>query len=60
MTFDLLIDWMELNAILKIIQIPGRKLNNFVRALERDHNKIFSVSEPDITYINQSPEPDTE
>lgn len=36
------------------LDILGRKINNFISALERNHNKKFSVSEPSVEYMNQS------
>lgn len=32
--------------------ILGKKLNNFLSTLERDHNKSFTINEPEVEYLN--------
>jgi len=36
------------------LNILGRKLNNFIKSLERDHNKNFTINEPEVEYINRT------
>ncbi|MGE0589457.1 MAG: four helix bundle protein [Cyclobacteriaceae bacterium] len=41
------------NSLHDRLGILGRKLNRFIEALNRDHNKAFDVSEPEVEYINR-------
>lgn len=47
-------DEMEFNKLHNRLEILGRKLNNFIKALNNDHNKSFSIHEPEIEYLNNS------
>lgn len=47
-----LVDENEFNDLNARLIILGKKLNNFIIALDRDHNKNFSVREPEVEYLN--------
>lgn len=47
-----LTDESKFNDLNNRLTILGKKLNNFLSALDRDHNKIFTINEPEIEYLN--------
>jgi four helix bundle protein len=46
-------DQLQFENIYQALQKLGRKINNFLKAIERDHN-LNQVSKPDAEYYNQS------
>jgi four helix bundle protein len=46
-------DQLQFENIYQALQKLGRKINNFLKAVERDHNSN-QVNEPDAEYYNQS------
>ena len=38
------------------LEILGRKLNNFIQAVEKNHNNFSTLSEPEVDYLLQNPE----
>lgn len=49
-----LTDSVEFKRIHDRLNILGRKLNNFINALDRDHNKNFTINEPEVEYFNRN------
>jgi four helix bundle protein len=46
-------DQLQFENIYQALQKLGRKINNFLKAIEREHN-LNQVSKPDAEYYNQS------
>lgn len=55
-----LTDDSEFRELSSRLMILGKKLNNFLRALEQDHNNNRSVQEPEIDYLNRYANQDQE
>lgn len=35
------------------LELLGRKLNNFIKALERNHSSNFTINDPTVAYLNK-------
>jgi four helix bundle protein len=55
-----LTDENEFSELSSRLIILGKKLNNFLRALEQGHNKNRFVQEPEIDYLNRYANQDQE